>query len=48
VGNNFKYQWVLYGYETMYRIIDDLSDEHFPFLLKLKEPVDKGMNQARD
>jgi hypothetical protein len=32
----------------MNRIIDDLSDLHFQFLLKLKEPADKGMKQARD
>jgi hypothetical protein len=48
VGDDPENERILYGNEPMYRIIDNLPAEHFPFLLKLNGQDFKGMKAARD
>jgi hypothetical protein len=48
VGDDPEDEWILDGNESVYRIIDNLPTEHFPFLLKLKGWADKGRKAARD
>jgi hypothetical protein len=48
MGDDPENERILYGNESVYRIIDDLPAEHFPFLLKLNGQAVKGMKAARD